>query len=117
PFGQDRKALKDPLEVALHTRAVPAQEAAHLEVLAHRHVREDAPPLRAVRDAHLEHAARAGARDVLALEFDPAARRADDSRDRAQRRGLARAVRADEADELAFFSPEPKAAHRRPLAL
>ena len=41
---------------------------------------------------------RGWARDVLAFEFDPAARRADDSRSRVQS-PFAGAVRADEADE------------------
>ena len=90
----------DPLAVGRDRRRVAAQIGAHLEVLLHRHVREDPPALRAMRDARRQHARRLGTGDILALEAHRPERGAHQARDRAQRRALAGAVGADQGDEL-----------------
>ena len=76
---------------------VAAQIAAHLQVLAHRHVGEDAPPLRAMRDA-AARGSRAGAARVMSSPskmMRPAHGR-QQAGDGLERGGLARAVGADQ---------------------
>jgi len=54
-----------------------------------------------VGDAGLEDPRGRGPLDLVAVEDDAPARRRQEPRDRAQRGGLARAVGADQADQLA----------------
>ena len=63
------KRSKSALQVGRDRGRVAAQIAAHLQILGDAHMREDAPALRAMRDAEREDAARRRARDVLALEM------------------------------------------------
>ena len=75
---------------------------AHLEILEHGQVREDAAPLGRHRDAARDERVRGHAGDVLAVEH----RRGplcgvEQAGDRAQRRRLAGAVGADQRDDLA----------------
>ena len=51
---QSREELEDVLHVGADAGAVGALERAHLEVLGHRHAREEPPPLRRLRDAPLD---------------------------------------------------------------
>src|SRR5438067_3201218 len=97
PLGEDREVGRDALEVVLHLAAVTADVGAHLEVFPHGQVREDAAALGAVGDAGPEDRGGGGAVDRRAVEDDAPARRPEQPGDRAQRRRLARAVRADEA--------------------
>src|SRR5581483_1617405 len=94
------------LEVLL--RAAAAEVRAHLEVLEHRHRREQAPVLGHDRHPASDPVARRPARHVLAAEDDAPRARPDDAEDRLQRRRLARRVAAEEADELAGPDLEPE---------
>ena len=77
--------------------AVLAQVGADPQVLADGEVAERAAPFRHVGDAEGGDLVGPQAADVLAVE-DDAATRADGAADRAERRGLAGAVRAEDAD-------------------
>ena len=72
-----------------------------LDVLEDRELREQADVLERARDAALRDLIRLEADDALALEGDAARRRLIDARQHVEGRRLARAVRPDEADELA----------------
>src|SRR5262249_55951980 len=96
---EQREHLAEPL-LDLLTRVLERVAAEH-EILAHRHLREQAASL-----LHHDHAARrelvrGEAAHILALE-QHGALRGDEPRDRAQQRGLASTVRAKHGDELAF---------------
>ncbi len=71
------------------------------QVLEHRHVREELAVLEGAGDAERGDAVRSRARDVLAREFDPARARTVDAADAVEHRSLARAVRADQREQLA----------------
>ena len=92
---------------------VLAREGAHLEVLADRHAREDAPALGRLGDADL---ARPRGRSVSWIsrpsKTDRALLRRQDPGDRAQRRRLAGAVGADQRDDLARVDLERDALER-----
>src|SRR5712692_2732069 len=106
PLLQAREVMEDALEV-LWPRALPAADiGAHLQVLEHGHLREDAPPLRALGYASLEHGMRGPAVETLAQKADAAGGRAQEPRDRAHRRALAGAIGAEQADELARLHAE-----------
>ena len=96
---QQREQLVDPVEVLLGAPA--AQVGAHLEVLEHRHRREQPAVLRDDREAAADAVARRPRGDVLAVDAHGAVARPDDAEDRLQRRRLARRVAAEQADELA----------------
>ena len=97
------KERVDTLEVALHLLvAARALERAHLQVLEHAHPREEPPPLGRLRDPELHDLVRGPIRDLLALEADRSPPRAVEAVDRAERRRLAGAVRADQRDDLAL---------------
>ena len=66
------------------------------------HAREEPPALGALRDAALHDRVRRRARDVVALEADRPLPRPVEAVDRAQRRGLPGAVRADQRHDLAL---------------
>ena len=72
---------------------------------------EDSTALGNERDARTEDLVRRAARDRTALECDVAGRRLEDAGDRQQRRRLAGAVVADEADELALVDLEREPLH------
>ena len=74
---------------------------AHLEVLQHRHLGKDDAALRDVGQAARQHLIGPEARDVLAVEHDAAAGRVHEAHHGLEGGGLARAVGADDADDLA----------------
>ena len=78
----------------------PAGET-QLEVLLDGQIREDPPSLRHECDTAPGDVLRPLAHDGLPSHADVAARRADGTHDRVQRRRLPRAVGADQADDLA----------------
>src|ERR687887_170888 len=100
--------LVDRLAVA----AVGALEGAHLEVLEHAHAREQPPAFRRLGDAPLDDVVGGGMRDVAALEANPSAPRAVEPVDRAERRRLAGAVRADQRHDLARLDLDRDALQR-----
>src|SRR5207247_3826702 len=76
----------------------------------HAHQREEAAVLGDVDDAAREHARRREARDVVAVEDDPARARPEEAGERAQDGRLAGAVRADEAGDEPLLDLEVEAA-------
>src|SRR6185436_17670441 len=84
-----------------------------VEVVRDGEVREDAASFGDVRNAARGDDVRLHAGDVLPVERHAAPARLQQAGDRAQRRGLARAVRADERDDLALLHLEVDAVQRR----
>ena len=122
--GLLRLALLEPREQAVRAIevlgdavGVRALVGAELEVLAHGHAREQAPALGALRDAELDDVVRRTAGDVVAREGDLPRPWRDDPVDRAQRGRLARAVRADQRDDLAVVHLERDALERLDAAV
>src|SRR5262249_43918780 len=107
-----REQRVDAIDVLADRLRVLAREGAHLEVLQHGHAREDAAPLRRVGDADRGDGVTGHRLDLAPLEHDPPAARRDDARDRAQRRGLAGAVGADQRDDLALVDLDRDALER-----
>ncbi len=93
------------------------QVAAELEVLAHRHAGEEAPPLRHDGDARRAEAMRRQARDVAAVKDEAAGARALDAGDGVDQRRLAGAVRADDREQLAGTNLDRDAPERRRRAV
>ena len=79
---------------------IGAGEGAHQQIVAHRHERKHAPPLGNHGDAHAHDRLGSQAVDALAVERDAALPDASEAGDRAQDRGLAGAVGADQRDGL-----------------
>ena len=94
------------------------RERAHLQVLLHRHPREDPPPLGRLADAHLRRCG-AAAHASIRCPFSSTSpsRGLDDARDRPQRRRLARAVGADQRDDLARLDLQRDALERVDVAV
>src|SRR4029079_14286694 len=79
----------------------------HDEVLAHREIRKDAAALRHVGDARARYAMRRLVRRIAAADMDASLPGAHEAQEGAQKRGLAHAVAAHQADRLA--APDRKA--------
>src|SRR6266571_5018193 len=101
PFREPREEREDTVQVLSDLRPIRALKGAHLEVLDHRHAREELAALGRLRDPAPHDLVRRRPRDVLVFEEDRASARTVETVDRAERRGLARAVRADQRDDLA----------------
>ena len=100
-----RKELKDVVE-RTGDLAGGAGEAAHFQIFAHGHLLEHAPALGAERHAQRNHLAGRHADDVLAVKGHLAGARLEQAGDGVERGGLARAVGADEGDDLALVDLE-----------
>ena len=98
-------SLEHPLYVLAHACAALGI-GAHVEVLLHAHLQEDAPPLRHLGQALFNYLVRRQLGDVLAAELYGARPGAEQARDGLQCRGLARAVRAYEGHDLALVHVE-----------
>jgi hypothetical protein len=109
---EPRKELEHAVHVGGEVLLVRALEGAHLEVLRHGHPRKQAASFGALRDPTLDDRMRAGGGDVAALELDRTLSWTVEPVDRAQRRGLAGAVRTDERDDLAGLDAERDALER-----
>src|SRR5215831_5831431 len=100
PFAQAREQCVD----AIEGPAMPVGTAFRdQQVFLHAERRKNAAALR-----HQAHAAAHGferglARDVVALEYDPAAARRVEADDRVHQRGLADAVAAEKAENLSLL--------------
>ena len=92
--------LEHVVHVGREVLLVGALEGPHLEVLDHRHPREESPAFRTLSDPVLDDRVRCRVRDVVTLEADRALARTVQAVDRAQRRRLPGAVRSDERDDL-----------------
>ena len=111
---QDREALAR-FDVFRHRGAIAARLGADPDVLADREPGEDPPALGHQRDPHPKYLVGGAAREVGAIEHDPARSRPLDPDDR-QGAGLARPVAAHESDEFASstWSERPFTARTRP---
>jgi hypothetical protein len=98
-FAEAREEVEDPLEVGLHAEPVSPEEGAHLEVLAHRHAREDAPALRDDGQPPLDRLSGSHIVDELPVELDRPGGGAHDAEDGLHGR-FARRVAAEEAHDL-----------------
>ena len=110
PLREPRQLARDLVEVLRDGLAVAAEVRAHLQVLPDRQLAEDAAALGNVRDASPRGRLRA-ARQLLSVEDDRAVAR-DHARDRAERRRLAGAVRAEQRDDLALVERQRDAVQR-----
>ncbi len=108
---------EDGLEVARDGRLVATQIGPRIQVLEHREVGEDAPALGHVGDAETHDPLGRAAVDAHAVEPDLARARRREARDRAQRRALARAVGADEGDDVALLDLHRDALERGDLVV
>src|SRR5919197_294575 len=114
-LGEAREQLVNAVEILvdrLAVAAVGALEGANLEVLEHAQAREQPPAFRRLGDAPLDDVVGGGMRDVAALEANPSAPRAVEPVDRAERRRLAGAVRADQRHDLARLDLDRDALQR-----
>ena len=105
-LGQSREEVEHAVHIRLELAPVLPLERTHLEVLGHRHAREELSPLRRLRDAELHDLMRRIVRDVPSAKRDGSAARMIEPVDRAQRRRLAGAVRADQGHDLALVDVE-----------
>ena len=99
PFGQLRKHRGDVLETLLEDRRL--QEATHLEVLLHRQRREHVLGLGHITHSERNQFVSFTPRDVVAVESDATRAHLAQTEDSLQERGLAGAIRTDDAHELA----------------
>ncbi|KAI3478981.1 hypothetical protein L1887_59004 [Cichorium endivia] len=105
-----REQFEDMLHARVDGGAV-LEKAAHFQVLGHRQVGEDAPPLGRDGDALAHDLVRGQLGDVLALEAHGAAAGARRAAEGHEQRGLARAVGADQRDDLAVVDMQAHAVH------
>src|SRR5262249_1550127 len=77
-----------------------------LEIFQHRHEGKDLAPLHHLRETELDDLVRLAPERLLALENDLAARLWDQTGNDRKQGGLARAVRADDGDDLALLDAQ-----------
>jgi hypothetical protein len=99
-FLEDREHLEGVFHVLIHP-VVGVEIGAEAEVFLDREVGEDLSTLGRLRQPASDAAPGGDARKIVAPEGDRPARSRVDTRQAAQKRGLARAVRADHGDDLA----------------
>ena len=116
-FFQTWESCKDHLHVGGDAVLVAARERAEFEVLEHGHLREDAPSLGHLGNPRTYNLMCARSCDVVAVKFDAAAAWDDQPRDGAECRGLARAVRPDEGDDLARTNLQRQSLERMDCAV
>src|SRR3990172_8221660 len=114
---QHGEALAHLLDVGLRLLSVLARRRSDAQVLADREPAEDAPVLRHERDAETEDRIGREADDRPACECDVARGGPEDAGDRPERRRLAGAVVAHEADQLALLDLERELLDGRAAAL
>ncbi len=116
-LGQDREELGHFVEASTTVTRAEGHPG-DLQVLGHGEVGEDPPVLGDEGHATAQHLVGGRTGDVLAVEAHRPRGRGQQPGDRGQRRGLARAVGADERDDLALVDPQPEVPDRgdRPVA-
>src|SRR5690349_14768432 len=111
PLAEPREQLEHAGTVGRNVRIGPRVRA-HREILLDGQAREHSAPLRHEDQARAGAAKRGNPRELAAAEADRAARRRREARDRAKRRGLARPVGPDQADELPSLDLQRYPFHR-----
>ena len=109
-LGQEREEREHALERLPPQAPALGAARAQLEVLEHGHRGEELAALRHVGDPARHDGRGRQPADPPALELDGAAAQREEAADRAERRRLARAVRADQRDDLALADLERDAA-------
>ncbi len=117
PFLQARENAEDVLTVLRVERRVVLQVRAHREIFVHGQVGENHAALGHMAESAGDDPVRGQGGDVLAEKLDPAAFRAKQSGDGLKRGGLARAVAADERDDLALIDLDRDALDRLDLSV
>src|SRR6185312_17486705 len=110
-----RKEIEEPGELT-RSRIGRKVLAAEVEILAHAHIAEELARLRALHDTAARDRAGGPAGEAVAAEAD-LARIGNEAGDRVEERGLARAVQADDGDELAFLDVDAHLLERLRLAV
>ena len=117
-LGEDREHRVHALEIRGDCAgAVGAQVGAHEQVVADAHGREEPPSLGHVGDACRQHFVGLGRRQFLPIEPDRPAGGAHDARNRSHQRGLAGAIGADQAGDLACLDGKLHAPKHRHVAI
>src|SRR5204862_6827940 len=101
PYLEQREVLEDAVVVVAHLGAVSPQMRAELEVFVNRELGADAPAFWDVSDAAAQHVLGRHPSQGAAAACDIAAP-AHPTKDRAQRRRLARAVGAEQRHDASF---------------
>ena len=114
-LAEHGEVLEDPFERPAFARAAASLREA--EVLADGQLGKDLPAFGHVADARAEHAMGRRARDVAPGEPHAAASRRREPHDRAERRGLARAVAADQHGDRAALHREREVVEHVALAV
>ena len=114
---QAREQAEHALHIGADVFLVGAGKRAHLKVLAHAQARKNAPALGRLQHAQVHDLVRGNLVDALAFEHNLTLARRRDARDRAQRGALARAVRADQRDDLALLDGDRDAFERVDIAI
>ncbi len=117
PLGDDREEALDARQ-----RLVPARPRgwivrAEQHVVEHRQEGEESPALEHVRKALARRAMSGQAVDALALEGDAPGPGREEPGDGIHQRGLARAVRAEDGDDLAFADPDRRLPQHLEIAI
>ena len=116
--GAPRPDVRERREVPVRDLGVEAlSPVAEPEVLGHGQAEEEPATFRHVGDPEAGAAARRTAGEVVAVEQDAPAHRVDDPGDRPQGRRLARAVGAEEGDDLARTDGQVEVAYHRRLVV
>jgi hypothetical protein len=102
PLREDRKHGKEAVEVRRHGAAVAPDRRPEQEIFHHRQAGENVPAFRNERDALGDHVLKRDSAERSAGEDHGARSRSDDPGHGQDERGLAGAVRADDAHDLAF---------------
>ncbi len=97
---------------AATARLFRVQVSAHLQILAHGEIREDAASFGRHRDAARDEFVRRLAADVFVFESDFAGAWFEQAGDRAQRGGFAGAIRADQRDYFTLLDVQRNAGQR-----
>ncbi len=105
-FGQDGKKLEHIVHVLAHALDVPAQKGAEVQIFLDAHIGKDETPLGHLGNAEHDDFMRRKFVDGPAVPEDLPAPGAQDAADGHQRGGFARAVGADERDDLAVVHME-----------
>src|SRR5215470_3086467 len=101
PLAEPWKNRADPLEVSADVAAVRPLVGAHSQIVQHRELGEDLPPLGHEDEPALDALEGQEARDVLAAVADVSGRGLLETGDDPEGRGLAGGVRPDDADDFA----------------